>query len=412
MEKNKKKLMIALVVLLGLGFAAFGIFGGKKQETGDGYKHSHKASAKYYCPMHPQVISDKPGDCPICHMRLVPADPGESREGSLKKMKAESKERKLLFYRNPMDPSVTSPVPAKDNMGMDYIPVYSDEVSGKKSDVKGHIGVSIGPEKQQLIGIKTSVVKKIELKKEITTVGRVAYDPELYQAQTEFIQASKALQNTKKDIAASSMSGWAESLAKSAKIKLILMGLNEEMLEEIGKSEGPDESLISARSGEQSWVYATIYEYEIPLVKVGQAMEVHVPALAGNTLEGKIIAIDSVVDPMTRTVKVRGKVKNEKGLLKPDMFVNVVIKADIGMVLAAPEEAILLSGNKATVFVKKEEGYFDPRSVIVGQKTDEYYEIKEGLMEGEEIVTNGNFFVDSESRLKAALSGMGAGEEA
>ena len=267
------------------------------------------------------------------------------------------------------------------------------------------------PEKQQLIGIKTSVVKKIDLKKEITTVGRVAYDPELYQAQTEFIQASKALQNTKKDIAASPMSGWAESLAKSAKTKLVLMGLNEEMLEEIGKSEGPDESLISAKLGGESWVYANIYEYEIPLVKIGQAMQVHVPALPGSRLEGKIIAIDTVVDPMTRTVKVRGKVKNESGFLKPDMFVNVVIKADIGMVLAVPEEAILLSGNKATAFVEKEDGYFEPRNVIVGQKTEGSYEIKEGLMEGEKIVTNGNFFVDSESRLKAALSGMGTGEE-
>ena len=108
MERNKKKLIITLVVLLGLGFLTFGIFGGKQQEMGDGHKHSHKTSAKYYCPMHPQVISDKPGACPICHMRLVPAESGESHEDSLKKMKAQSKER-------------------------------------KQSDVMGHIGVSISP---------------------------------------------------------------------------------------------------------------------------------------------------------------------------------------------------------------------------------------------------------------------------
>ena len=403
--KRNKKLIINLAILLGVGFIAYGAFH-SRQETG---AHSQKGASKYYCPMHPQVISDKPGECPICHMRLVPADSGESQEDSLKKMKAENKERKLLFYRNPMDPNVKSPVPAIDNMGMDYIPVYSDEVSGEKSDVAGHIGVSIGPEKQQLIGIKISTVKKLELKKEITTVGRIAYDPDLYQAQAEFIQASKALENVKKEVA-SPMSGWAESLVKSAKTKLVLMGLNEDMMESISKNEGPDESLLSAKLGEESWVYANIYEYEIPLVKVGQAMEVRVPAFAGAPLEGKIMAIDALVDPMTRSVKVRGKVKNENGFLKPELFVNVVIKADIGMVLAVPEEAILLSGNKATAFVEKEDGYFEPRSVIVGQKTDGFYEIKEGLMEGEKVVTNGNFFVDSESRLKAALSGMGTGE--
>jgi Cu(I)/Ag(I) efflux system membrane fusion protein len=196
---------------------------------------------------------------------------------------------------------------------------------------------------------------------------------------------------------------WASRLAESALARLVLLGLNTGMIDEIGGQEGPDKRLLFSAPGGEAWVYANIYEYEIPLVRLGDRLEVEVPAMPGEKLSGEVRAIDTVVDPATRTVKVRALVENKEGFLKPDMFVNVVLRAELGSLLAVPEEAVLATGASSLVFVDKGKGVFEPRRVILGQRAEEAYEVKSGLTEGEHVVTNGNFLVDSESRLKAAL---------
>jgi hypothetical protein len=250
------KLLALCILAASVGLAAAQT--GYAQSSGDAAAGQGKVI--YYCPMHPSYTSDKPGDCPICNMRLVkkgrdgegkteqgtqppihesPAAapgvkgktpeevcvehhctmkncpmmvrvhllPGEkikcpicgeyivSESGTLievaktppegaKQPEGQTKERKILYYRNPMDPRVTSPVPMKDSMGMDYVPVYEEEKPGTAQP-----GVYISPEKQKLIGVATAEIKKIPLVKIVRASGKIAYDPELFVTQEEFIQA-------------------------------------------------------------------------------------------------------------------------------------------------------------------------------------------------------------------------------
>ena len=192
-------------------------------------------------------------------------------------------------------------------------------------------------------------------------------------------------------------------------MRLRILGLSKELIEEVSAWEGPDKSLLLTDPNGKAWLYAPIYEYELPLVKVGQTISVEISATLGKTLTGTIRSIDSVLDPMTRTAKVRAILVDPNGGLKPEMYVNALIAVNSGEVLAMPEEAVFNTGTKQIVFVDKGSGIFEPRDVKVGFKADGFYELKEGVLEGESVVTSGNFLIDSESRLKAALEGMSEG---
>ena len=128
--------------------------------------------------------------------------------------------------------------------------------------------------------------------------------------------------------------------------------------------------------------------------------------MSNETFLGAIRAVDSMVDQATRTTRIRAQLKDPQGRLRPDMYVNVSIAVDLGETLGIPEGALFDTGTKKIVFVDKGQGIFEPRDVTVGAKADGYYELKSGVQEGEIVVTSGNFLIDSESRLKAALEGM------
>ena len=138
-------------------------------------------------------------------------------------------------------------------------------------------------------------------------------------------------------------------------------------------------------------------------------MNLEVPSTPVYVFEGILRAVDRMVDQETRTTRIRAQVQDPQGQLKPDMFVNVTIEIDLGEGLAVPEEAVFDTGTKKIVFLDKGQGVFEPRDVVLSAKVDNFYELKSGLQEGDNIVTSGNFLIDSESRLKAALEGMGAG---
>ena len=396
MKVSRKQLAVLAVVLI--GFSVFVvpllIFRG----GGAGFGWQKKAGQVYYCPMHPSYVSDRPGDCPICNMKLV-AKPGAGAK----------KERKIIYYRHPMGQPDISPVPKKDSMGMDYIPVYEDEVAGRKSPVPGHATIEIPVAKQQLIGVKLGTVEKRKLVKEIRTVGRVAYDPELFTAQQEYLSAVEGMKKVNSG-PYPEVAERTKALVESTKIRLHLLGMSDAEIADLEKQATRDQNLILPTEKQFIWVYANLYEYEIPFVKIGTPVNVHVPTFPDKEFTGEVRALDPVLNASTRSIRIRSRVANPEGLLKPEMYVDVYLKTELVEALAVPAEAVMSTGEQNLVFVAQGEGFFEPRDVKLGAKAEQFYEVKSGLAAGERIAVSGNFLIDSESRLQGALQGMSGGE--
>jgi membrane fusion protein, copper/silver efflux system len=415
--------------------------------------HAH---ATYVCPMHPTITSDRPGDCPICGMQLVPASPPAG-------------ERRILFYRSPMDPKQTSHVPRKDDMGMDYVPVYSDEI-GSGPSPSGLATVGIDPQRQQLIGLRTAPVQEGEVGGSWRTVGRVAvdetrvhhvalkfagfieqvfvdyvgkpvrageplfsiYSPEVVSAEEEYLLALR----TRASLGAGSVQA-GEDLVAAAHERLRLWDISEaeiRRLERTGKAQrtvslsAPMSGVVTKKDvvmghrvaeGDmpyeitdlgQVWVLADAYESDLGRVKLGTPATLTLQAFPGREFSGKVIFIDPILDPKTRTAKVRLAFPNPTGELKPEMFGEVTLRTPARRGLSVPTDAIIDSGTRKVVFVALGEGKFRPREVKIGSSDGERSEVLEGLSAGEQVVTRANFLVDSESRLRASLSALEGAE--
>ncbi len=418
------------------------------------------AVARYYCPMHPTYTSDRPGDCPICFMKLVkaegdaPAAPTRTKSQDTHEHASEQfkticylhncpqlhagkpcpmtvvakpgeavtcpvcgmhiaeaapppGQRKVLYWTDPMIPGYQSDKPGTSPMGMELVPVYEEAAGAAPSQAEppaGYAPVLVTPQKQQLIGMRTEPVSRRMLTKTIRTVGVVAHDPELYQAQQEFIQAQEAWRRAQSS-SISEVTEQASRLVESSRLRLRHLGLSEEMIEDVASSIQPDHRLLLGGRG-QFWVYASIYEYELSLIRPGQAVTVEVSALPGQAFTGTVKAIDPMLDAATRTARVRVLVEDPQSVLKPEMYVNVLIQIPLGEVLAVSQEAVFDTGTRRIAFVDRGQGLFEPRDVTLGAKADDAYEVTAGLAEGESVVTSGNFLIDSESRLKAAIQGL------
>lgn len=383
------KKIIKVIIFLGLVGVAVGIFYSHQCAVNPSQASQIK-KAKYHCPMHPNFTSDKPGKCVICGMDLVkPDDDGQDQPSSNNGEKG----RKILFYRNPMNPSVTSPTPTKDSMGMDYVPVY-------ETDKESPPGVAINMERQQLIGVKKDTVKRRSLSVEISTVGKVAYDPDLYITQEEYLRALKTAAASEKSPLESIREQSQELLASSER-KLLLSGMSKTEIEELKKRGVSQDNLYFPGNSGKAWIYITVYEYELGLVKEGLEVSVETIAYPGKVFKGKVTGLTPVLNAESRSVRVRAEVDDKEGQLKPEMFVNAHILVNQGEKLAIPEEAVINSGTRNIVYVVKD-NRFVMREVVLGAKADGFYEVISGLKEGEEIVTSGNFLIDAESKLKGA----------
>jgi Cu(I)/Ag(I) efflux system membrane fusion protein len=345
-------------------------------------------SQLYQCSMHPQIVSKERGTCPICGMRLTPV--GQAR--------------KPLFYRHPMRPDVTSPTPAKDEMGMDYVPVYAEDADAARGDVPGRAGFSLSTDRQQLIGVRRARVDVRDLVVDIRAAGRVAYDPDLYQAIVEYREAVAARRQLGEGALHEATRG-ADAVVRAAALKLRQKGITDEIMASIAPAGRDPVSLLLP--DKSAWVYAQVYEYEVALVRPGQEIDVTAPSAPGRTWSARVVSVDPILDAATRTARVRALVSTPGEGLRPESFVNARIHVPLGRLLAVPKDAVMDTGEHRIVFVVRGEGEFTPRSVTLGREAEDAYEVLAVLEPGVEVVTSANFLIDSESRFRAALAGFG-----
>jgi Cu(I)/Ag(I) efflux system membrane fusion protein len=369
----------------------------------------------YYCPMHPSYTSDRPGDCPICNMRLVPMKTGEAATAS---------------------------------------------------EVEGHANITLDPWRRQLIGVRTGRVERKPVQRIIRAVGRVEYDekrlasvnlkvggwveelfvkstgeevkagdplfslysPDLIEAQRNYLLALHSVPRGEARMGESDE--LAQATLRSARERLVLLDLSEDQIRELeskqevprlttivsrfngvvtrrnvvqGTSIEPGRDLYELADLSTVWLHADVYEYELPLVHVGLEAWLQLASQPGEPLTGHVIFVYPYLNEATRTVRVRVEVPNAERRLKPGMYATAFMAAELGEQLVVDDQAVLDTGTRQIVFVDLGEGRLEPRGVQVGERIDGQIVIEGGLQEGERVVTSGNFLVDSESRLKAAL---------
>ncbi|MBV9079689.1 MAG: efflux RND transporter periplasmic adaptor subunit [Elusimicrobia bacterium] len=326
-------------------------------------------------------------------VRKTPDDTPAASSGTAPS--GEPAQKKVSYYRNPMHPDITSKVPARDEMGMDYVPVYEDEAA--EGPRQGTVRMAAGAD--QKIGVTVAPVETRELFATIRAPSRVAYDPNLYSAILEYREARKSRAGATGEHAKES-----GDTLRAARLRLRQTGLSDAQIADIEKPEFDASNLLLGKSGGRVWVYADIYEYESALVKPGQEAEFSSPSFPGELFTGTVRAVDTIVNSETRTVRARIEVPDPKAELRPELFLSGTIHAGLGRRLAVPETAVLDTGVRQLAYVQTAPGEYQPREVRVGRNASGYCEVLSGLTEGEKVVTSANFLIDSESKIRGAAA--------
>jgi len=368
--------------------------------------------------------------------------------------------RKIIHYRNPMGLPDISPVPKKDSMGMDYIPVYADEVDD------GNI-VKVSPGKIQRSGVKTEVVGKRQIARNIRAPGVVEIDerrvsvlaprfdgyidkvgpvtsgthvmkgqPLMTAFGQELLnQAARLLVERGYDEASADRFPGAQLTGVvGARRRLLNLGAPQEFLDEVKRTRkvpdtitwpAPRDGVVLERNAVDGqgfkagdvlfriadhsvvWVMADVPEGDIGALRPGQSVKVMTRARPGRVFNGNVAVIYPHLMKETRTARVRIELPNPDLALLPDMYTDVDIATGSDEpVIAVPESAVIDSGMRQVVILGRGNGQFEPRDVGLGRKGDGYVEILSGLKAGESIVVNGNFLIDAESNLQSALKGL------
>ncbi len=410
-----------LIVTAIVAVLSVGIYVTSRSGGASGAKHETKV-AKYHCPMHPTYTSDRPGECPICGMTLEPIESGTQAA----------------------DAAIQGDVP-----GLAGIHIESDRVQ--------RIGVRTATAEKQPLGSTLNVVafvtpdesrlKRVQLRVagwvEELSVNRTGeqvragqpllsiYSPELFQSEREFlIELEGAGGAGSQDDPAPS----GEGALASARQRLALLGVPAEEVQRLerekkaetrltlhspvtgtvlergvteGQYVGPSTTLLTLADLSRVWLMLDLYEMDLSRVHVGDMATFVADGLPGRTFRGRVEFIYPTISPETRTVKARVVLDNPGGELRPGIYGRVHLSHRGVAVLAVPTEAVIHTGEHDYVFIMHADGRFEPRLVRIGRSDDQRTEVREGLAAGDTVVTSAAFLIDSESRLRAAITGAG-----
>ncbi len=375
---------------------------------------------QYLCPMHPQIVSDHPGSCPICGMDLVLAlrtQPPETEASSaapegLAQVRLSADDARRIAARTVVAERIpfAREVRAAGN-------VTADET--RLTQVHTKTGGWVEKLWANAVG---ETVRRGEPLLEI-------YSPELLAAQEEYLVALRARDRlAESPTAAVSDSG--DVLLASARSRLRLLDLADRDIDALtsgaivrrsvhvaspasgtileraiaqGARVEPDTMLLKIADLSRVWILAAVYEFELPFVREGQQATATLPYLPGKIYAGRVTRVYPTVDLATRTTQVRLEFENPGGELRPGMYAEVHLSADLGPRLSVPSEAVMETGTRSIVFVEESAGTFTPREISSGLRLPHRVEVLSGLDEGERVLAHGNFFVDAESKLAASL---------
>lgn len=414
----------------------------------------------YTCGMHPQILKTEPGDCPICGMKLQPVRQNAAGVVTAADAAAPpSGEGRILYYKSTMIAGQISDKPGKDSMGMDMEPVY-------EGDAAESAAIHIDAATVQRMNLKTAPVERGPVRRQIRAVGTVAYDenglrdittkyegwlerlhvaatwtavaagdplfdiysPDLYNAQLNYL------------VAVRSEGPDGGPLTRAALARLQLFDVPQAFVDDLkrrgepqrtylfrapaagvvidkmaveGQMMKPGEPIYRLADLSSVWVLAQVYESDLPFVHQGQSAAVRATYGPQRTYPGRVDLILPQVEEQTRTATARLVLANPDRSLRPGMFVEVRLEAQLAeAAVLVPDVAVLRSGERNTVFIALDGGAFEPRQVELGQRSEgNFYEVLSGLEGGERVVTSGQFMLDSESQLREAIQKMlrGAG---
>ena len=424
-----------VVVLIAAAFGAgvgFDRWRAREAEHAGHKEHGKAEEAKgkrYYCPMHPNIRQDKPGECPICGMKLVPEMESEAPAAGPATM-AESEEMPAGTFR-------VSPE-KQQLIGVQYGEARLDSVS------EGIRAVGrVAPDERRISQVQTRVEgwvdklyvdftgKLVEKGEPLLTV----YSPELLATQQEYLLALRS-REVLNNISIDGLRQDSNGLVEAARRRMEHWGLGEEQVRQLEANQKPltNITIHSPVSGyvtekkvfpksritpemplytitdlSRVWVMADVFEDDAAAVRMGQRATVTATAYPGRRWAARVAFIQPQVSAESRTLQVRLELENPGLLLKPEMYVDVDLAGLTQTRLTVPVDAVVNSGLRQTVFVDKGNGFLEPRQVEVGDSFDGRVEIRSGLKAGERIVTSGTFLIDSESQLRNTAAGGGAG---
>lgn len=407
-------------------------------------EHARKhMDVSYVCPMHPKVTADEPGRCPICGMDLVDKTFAPAAEGGGKE---------VLYWRHPHNPDITSDRPMKDEMGMDYVPVYRD---GNADDAGG---VSVSPSVRHSLGLRTGTVEYGPLPRKVDAVGTVAWDEDrlwhvharaegwlehwnvaaigdrVRAGQLLFELYSPAMATAEEEYLQALRMGNA-GLVTAAEHKLRALGVPGDSIARLkrertasgripfhaerdgivvrlagrhGMFVGPETEVLVLADLSRVWVEAEVIASQGSWLRPGLPATVRMASEPGEPRQGEVTYVYPQVDAVSRAQRVRLAFDNPDGSLRPGAWASVTIaEAEAAPVVHVPREAVIRSGRGDRVIV--EDGTrFRPRSVTVGYESDGQLAILAGLEAGETVVTSGQFMLDSEASLAGELDRLDA----